>query len=425
MPKHKRYDVFISYSSSDKQVVEPVLESLRVAGLKPFYAEVDMRAGEYIGEGVTDGLLSSKGAVFFVSPAAAKSGWVKHEIQVALDLYANKQIKFIIFVELRKFEDDQLFKMMLGRKRLDFSGQELAVKEVLDDLSQQLIVAIHSHLPVVGQNVVDVPFVIIAMNHREARGLLVDGSVPPVNPDTFAKLMKELADRAFMPEHLTDFYGAGRDDWRSPLCQAHEHWPAKKCGQPEAPEAGKEGLRAGGEKMKACEMVTIREFIENVVQRINDVARDTGNDLIIDPQFKSEAFTSAHNDVRVKTHRELEDRCVLVVDSLSLFHPDLSRFLDRSPLAHRAKNVIPIAVPPPYCRPPESIDELIESAMKDMMTLPFDRFENGDALCEFGISHPRALKRWLFAALPEAARKFSRPFPTGDNRDNFRRGNWS
>jgi hypothetical protein len=442
MPEYKRHDVFISYSSSDKLIVNQVIEAMRVAGLKPYYAEVDLRAGEYINEGVTDGLLSSKGAVFFVSPAAAKSGWVKHEVQMAHESFANNQIKFIIFVLLRRIDEQELSRMTLGRKHLDFSGRELIVKEVLDDLSEQLIETIRRHIPVAGENVVDIPFVIIAMKAHEARGLLVDGSVSPVNPITFEKLMKELTDKTFTPERLANFYGEGRDDWRSPLCQAHGQEKCERAEEPEGgdegqqPEAGEEawqaeaggheeGRHAEGGHAKAGRMVTIREFIKKVVQRINSAAGERGSDLIIDPQFKSEDFTSADADVRIRMHRELEDRCVLVVDSLSLFHPELSRFLDRSPLAHRAKNVIPIAVPPPYCRPPESIDEIIEGAMKDMMTLPFDRFENGDALCEFSISHPRALKRWLFAALPEAARKFSRPLPRDDNRVNFQRGNFS
>jgi hypothetical protein len=396
MPEKKSYDVFVSYSTFDKSIVTQVVEDLKLQGrLKPYVADDDLPIGDYIGGGITEGLRSSTGAVFFLSPAAADSKWVRQEIELARTLYADGQLKFIIPVLLRKIDPEKVDWMMMSLKALDFSEKNLAADNVLDDLSAQLIDGIRSHLPQRGENVVDVPFVVIAMTCCEAEELL-RGAVTPVSPARFAELTTRLAEKSYSVERLISFYGKKRDDWRSPLCQVEEG-----------------------------ELVTIKKFIEGVVQRINDSACRMSSDYIIDPQFRSEDLTNADKNVRIKAREELEDRCVLVIDSLSLFHPTVSKFLNDSPLAKSTKNVIPIAVPPPYYLPAEPIEELLESAMKEMLESSYYRFENGDSMCEFGFTHPRALKRWLFATLPEAARKFSRPVAREENRANLRRGNWS
>lgn len=395
MSENKLYDVFISYSTGDKMIVTQIVEALHAQGLNTFSDEQNIRNGKYIGESIINGLNSCRGVVFFISPNSINSEWVKQEEELALALSMRGEIKFLIPVMLRKVDNNQLNAMLMTRHMLDFSDKDLHIDEVLKELSEQLARDIRSYLPGRGQNDVDMPFVVLAMTRKEAEELL-HGKVPPVNPGKFADLQEKLADMSYPAERLLSFYGDKRDDWRSPLCQVE---PDK--------------------------LITIKSFIEDVVKRLNDAARTANERYIIDPQFRSDDFTDENLTARTKAHKELEDRCVLVVDSLSLFHPALANFLDRSPLAHRVKNVVPIAVPPPYYRPAEPIDELIENAMREMMALSYDRFENElDLLCEFGISHPRALKRWLFAALPRAAKNFSRQSPRDDNRSDFREGRW-
>jgi hypothetical protein len=396
MPEKESYDVFISYSTSDRDIVSQIVDALKLQGrLKPFIAEDDLALGDYIGEGIMKALRSSTGAVFFLSPAAASSKWVKEEIETARTLFNGGQLKFLIPVLLRKVDSEQIDWMLMSRNMLDFSEKNLHADTQLDDLSAQLIKGIRRHLPRQGQNDVDMPFVVIAMTCCEAEELL-RGGIAPVNPARFTKLMEGLAEKSYTVERLLSFYGESRDNWRSPLCQMEEK-----------------------------ELVTIKEFIEGIVNRINDSACPMSSDYFINAQFRSEDLINADKDVRLKARKELEDHCVLVIDSLSLFHPTVSKFLHDSPLAQSTKHVIPIAVPPPFFLPVEPIEELLENAMKEMLENSYDRFENGDSLCEFGFAHPRALKRWLFAALPEAARKFSRAVAREENRASLRQGNWS
>lgn len=396
MPENYTHDVFISYSTLDQRIVSQVVEGLKARGLEPFFDEENIGAGQYIAEGIQEGLRSCKGAVFFFSPHSEASKWVEQEVRLALQYSMNKQIKFIIPVLLQRLNDTGIYDMVLTRNALDFSEKDLNVTEVIADLCEQLGESIRRYLPEKGENVVDVPFVVLAMTNEEAKGLL-SGNVRPVKEDKFAGLQAELEAKEYPINRLLSFYGTKRDDWHSPLCQ-----------------------------MQPGEKITIKRFIEDVVERLNKSTRETRIGYTIDLQFRSEDFTHKEQQIRTKTNKELEDRCVLVVDTLSLFHPYLAEILNYSPLAHRHKNIIPIAVPPPYYRQAERIDDLLESAMREMMALSYDRFENElDMLCEFGLSHPRALKRWLFAALPEAARKFSRRSPRDENRSDFRDGRWT
>jgi hypothetical protein len=387
------YDAFISYSNFDKMIVNQVNEALSAGGLKAFIAEHEGVAGVSISQNITNGLSASRGAIFFLSPNSVDSGWVKREIELALSLVANKQIKFLAAVLLRRVDVTKINKMLLTDIYLDYSNKELSNKEDLNKLCEELTDSIRKHVPEAGKTLVGVPLVILAMTRAEAKALLW-GSVQPVKPERFNELRAELK-KSYSLSRLIKFYGEKRDDWRSPLCQTERARP-----------------------------MTIKEFIGDVVIRLNDAARSENKKYLIDLQFRSEDFTNTNLAERVKVHTELEDRCMVVVDSLSLFHPTLAEIVNHSPL-HSARNIFPIAVPPPYYHR-AGIDKIIESAMKEMLALPYHRFEtNLDRLCEFGISHPRALKRWLFAALPEAANKFNCLSPRDENREDFRAGRWS
>lgn len=397
MPDNNSHDAFFSYSTRDAMIVNQLNEGLRRRGLGTFFADRNIPPGGNIVSSITKALSTCGGAVVFMSPHSAESNWVRHEMEQALTLLIERKIEFIIPVLLRKFKDEQknaaLFNSLLIYNQLDYSTKDLTVNEIRDELCERLAEAIRGYLPNKGENVLETPFVILAMTRNEAKALL-RGDTAPVNPGAFRPLLAELR-KSYSLSRLIGFYGNRRDDWRSPLLCQHNPPP----------------------------LVTIKDFIGDVVTRLNEAARRKGSPHVIVPRFRSEEFASDKLDERTAAYKDLEDRCVLVADSLSLFHPDLANALNQSPIAHSTKDIIPIAVPPPYYRA-HPIDKLLESAMKHMMQLSYDRFENLDKMCEFGISHPRGLRRWLFTALPEAAEKFNGLAPRDDSREAFIQGKW-
>jgi len=84
MPQEFEYDVFLSHSSKDKDVVRGVAERLRAAGLKIFFDEWSIKVGDHIFLSIEKGLDSSRVLVLFLSSAAVDSQWVDLERGVAL-----------------------------------------------------------------------------------------------------------------------------------------------------------------------------------------------------------------------------------------------------------------------------------------------------------------------------------------------------
>src|SRR5438045_3090755 len=69
------YDVFLSYSSRDKEVVRSVAERLRGDGLKVWWDEWEIRAGDSIPSKIEDGLERSRVLVLCMSANAFGSDW--------------------------------------------------------------------------------------------------------------------------------------------------------------------------------------------------------------------------------------------------------------------------------------------------------------------------------------------------------------
>ena len=391
MPDQEQYDIFISYSRRDKDFVEPIVQVLKERGLSVFF-DRDIEVGQNWMAVLQAAMLSSRVAVIFITPDSLKSDWVQQELESALMLAANSDEKrYVISVLLRETNPGQLPLFLRLKQSLDRSQANLSDPEVRLEIGQSLADYIEKLVPGIGLPTLDMPFVVLAMTKQEANDLL---NRPTTEPH-FADLRDQLLAN-FTIEELLDSYVDTRDKWRSPLCRS---------------EAG--------------EKVAIQDTIEEVVKRINQTVLDESSSQneeavgrILRPKYFSAAFTSPDYSTRNQIYKELGRRgCVLIVDALSLFHPDLRKYLDGSGLAQPESKIVPIIAPLPYSRPTDPLDELLEQAMRQVMERPFFRYETElDILCEFGVSHPRALKRWLFFVLPLAAAAIQRQGASPDAR---------
>lgn len=75
----KRYDVFLSHSSVQKEWVEALAENLDLAGKKVFLDTWCLVPGRDFVDGLKRGLSESRSAVLVVSPNSFDSGWVREE----------------------------------------------------------------------------------------------------------------------------------------------------------------------------------------------------------------------------------------------------------------------------------------------------------------------------------------------------------
>lgn len=79
-----RWDVFVSHNSNDKPKVRPIVQALVKAGLRVWFDERVIEAGDDIFAAVEDGLLNSKVLLLCMSDNAFASDWVQLERNTAL-----------------------------------------------------------------------------------------------------------------------------------------------------------------------------------------------------------------------------------------------------------------------------------------------------------------------------------------------------
>jgi hypothetical protein len=79
MPKEYKFDVFISYSSKDRNIVLPIAERLKSDHLRVWFDKWQILPGAHISMKIDEGLNTSRRLVFFMSANAFGSDWTKLE----------------------------------------------------------------------------------------------------------------------------------------------------------------------------------------------------------------------------------------------------------------------------------------------------------------------------------------------------------
>lgn len=77
----RKYDVFISHASEDKDaVVRPLATALREAGLNVWYDEFELKIGDSLRRKIDQGLANSKFGIIVISRSFIKKGWTNYEL---------------------------------------------------------------------------------------------------------------------------------------------------------------------------------------------------------------------------------------------------------------------------------------------------------------------------------------------------------
>jgi hypothetical protein len=80
-PDGRRFDVFISHASEDKDaIVRPLANALRGAGLSVWYDEFELRIGDSLRRKIDRGLGNSRFGVVVLSQAFFGKGWPEYEL---------------------------------------------------------------------------------------------------------------------------------------------------------------------------------------------------------------------------------------------------------------------------------------------------------------------------------------------------------
>jgi hypothetical protein len=79
MPDEFPYDVFLSHSSKDKNIIRPLADRLKKDGVKVWFDEWEIRPGDSIPAKIEEGLEHSRVLVLCMSANAFGSDWAQLE----------------------------------------------------------------------------------------------------------------------------------------------------------------------------------------------------------------------------------------------------------------------------------------------------------------------------------------------------------
>jgi hypothetical protein len=114
----RRFDVFLSYSSTDEAWVRRLAEDLKRYGVSVWLNKDEIRPGDLFAETLEQGLTQSRAVALVVSPASMASGWVKQEYYRALSLTQDKDDPSRLIPVLR--DSAELPGFLSDRRWVDF-----------------------------------------------------------------------------------------------------------------------------------------------------------------------------------------------------------------------------------------------------------------------------------------------------------------
>jgi len=82
--KRKPYQVFLSYASADKEVARKITDQLRAQGVRVWFDEYELQAGDSIAEAIEQAISASDYLIVLLSPHSVNSRWVQQELNAAL-----------------------------------------------------------------------------------------------------------------------------------------------------------------------------------------------------------------------------------------------------------------------------------------------------------------------------------------------------
>ncbi len=218
--------------------------------------------------------------------------------------------------------------------------------------------------------VIDVSFITAAMVQSEAETLL--------NGEVFDDPAVAVEERAQFQEFSQALARYGIQDWLMHYGDSRDAW--------------RPIFHAGA---------SIKETVTDIVQRMNEDSNNTSGVPQIQPHFISEDFFSPDQETRLRTWQSIDSGCIIVADSISLFHPWLRKMLLESGVSAQTEVALLILSPLNFDQLP--INQLIEKQIMERVVSRVNNDLNG--LSEFGSGDLRVTRRWLSATLPEVVKR--------------------
>lgn len=165
---------------------------------------------------------------------------------------------------------------------------------------------------------------------------------------------------------------------------------------------------------------TIQEIVWDIAEKANEKRSETQNDSMLRPIYISGSFFS--DDPAERAHAwnfMVHARGVLIIDAVSLYHPDINILLNRSHLSANPNIAVVVLYPGDLSSIP--VNQKIDREILSRMEREYHRFsEQLDKLCEFGAGNISILRRWLFSTLLDTAEMVDKFTPKSSNSERIR-----
>ncbi len=80
----KRYQVFLSYSSSDREIAQRIVDELRQEGIRVWFDAYELQPGDSIAKAIENAISASDYLIVLLSPNSVNSKWMRQELGTAL-----------------------------------------------------------------------------------------------------------------------------------------------------------------------------------------------------------------------------------------------------------------------------------------------------------------------------------------------------
>ena len=284
-----------------------------------------------------------------------------------LDELVDAEFRDLIRAGLTVSDQTRLGSPLQSVDRGEFLGF-MKTKKRLGELEEYLLAKYGDRFR---RTMIEVPFVIFAMTSDEAESLISEAifendEVRPAAKKRFQDFKTALKQHKVEMADLRHNYHKERDDW-----MPHTYSSSQ----------------------------AIQKIISEMIERVNNKVDLKRHSILIRAKFLSANFCAQDYN----TWQNLrESNCILIVDSISLFHPLLREILVQSHLSSSTKAVI--LVLSPINTKHNQVNLLIEKELDSRIKQIFTRFDHElDKWCEFGMGDLRTFQRRLLAVLFEKA----------------------
>jgi hypothetical protein len=127
--------IFLSYSSRDREFAERIYSGLTQSGLRLWIDRINLTAGESLITSISNAVASSQFVLAILSPDSVNSGWVQHELQLAMTVQTEGSGLLVIPLVHRPVEIPPFLRSKLY---IDFSSQpfDTAFQKLLQALDK-------------------------------------------------------------------------------------------------------------------------------------------------------------------------------------------------------------------------------------------------------------------------------------------------